>query len=135
MLLAAIPVGWYLLIRLQFWTLAIFDGSTVGEGLAVSWNLTRRAVLRVFGWSLALLGIGIVIALFGLAVSLLDPGPAGRRGDHRRGADTTFSAFTIVALAILYESQRIRAAGPPPGRRADQGRRLDPPAPPAPPFG
>ena len=61
--LAALPVGIYLLLRVSFWTLAVFDGEGIGTGFGTSWTITRGAVLRVIGWSLATIPLGIALAV------------------------------------------------------------------------
>ncbi len=107
--LAALPVAVYLLIRVGFWSLGIFDGATIAAGLDLSWRLTRRAVLRSIGWSLAIIPIGIAIFVVQLVLDLALGGVARPVADAiSAGIDLAFSAFSIVLLAVLYESQRAR---------------------------
>ncbi len=107
-ILAVAPLAIYLGIRLQFWTLAIFDGRSVFGGADTSWRVTRRAVLRVAGWALAILGLGILVAI-PLTIVDLVAGSVPVVGAVIGGtAEMALSAFTVVVMAILYESQRLR---------------------------
>ena len=134
LLLGMMPVLVYVAIRLQFWTLSIFDGATVGQGAARSWRLTRDAVLRALGWGLAVFGIGALLAVvqFGIGFALAGVPAAGEAINS--AIDTALQAFTIVVMAILYESQRGRNQPPamvyPPAPYDPQG-----PYPPPPPQG
>ena len=132
-LLIAIPVGTYVLLRLSFWTLAVFDGERVGAGLAVSWAISRRAVLRILGWTLVLLGLGLVGTVVQLVVDVaLGPVSLPLAAAVSAAGDVTLTSYSVLVLAVLYESQRGRqlpgAAQAPAATRSP----LDPPPPPAP---
>lgn len=135
-LLGFLPVLGYVAIRLQFWTLAIFDGSGIGGGLSTSWALTRRSVLRMLGWGLAVFGISLLLAALDLLVSLLLVAVPVVPEVLTAAVYTSFLAFSTIVLAILYESQRLRAlAGavvPPPqvSYPSDADGPLEPPPPP-----
>ena len=130
--LALLPVGLYLLLRTSFWTLAVFDEHGIGSGFGATWTITRGGVLRVIGWSLALLPLGIVAAVGQLVVDAA-LGPAARPlADAIGGAsDTVVSSYTIVVLAVLYESQRARRLNPAVVPAAPRSP-FDPPPPPGP---
>ena len=107
--LAAVPLAIYLSFRVSFWTLAVFDGERIASGFSVSWRITRGAVLRLLGWSLAVVPIGIAATIGEVVVDAL-LGPISRPlADAISGAaDATVSSYTILVLAVLYESQRGR---------------------------
>jgi hypothetical protein len=110
--LAGFPVLVYVSLRLQFWVLGVFDGQGIQDALRQSWAITRGAVLRVLGWVLALAGLSLLIEV-GLAFStgLLRtfPGPvAGIAAGIASLVLAAFQAFSVILLAILYESQRGR---------------------------
>ena len=132
-LLIAIPVGTYLLLRLSFWTLAVFDGERVSGGLAMTWTISRRAVLRILGWTLVLLAIGLVGTLVQLVVGVaLVPVSRPLADATSAAADAILTSYSILVLAVLYESQRGRrlpgaAQGP-----AVPRPELEPPPPPSP---
>jgi hypothetical protein len=135
-ILAGLPVAAYLVLRLSFWTLALFDGESVGTGLGVTWRITRGAVLRCLGWSLALLPLGITVTVGQLIVDgLLGPVAKPFADAITAAADATVSSYTILVLAVLYESQRGRVM-PSSGIAAPPRSPFDPPAPPpGPPWG
>jgi hypothetical protein len=129
-ILALMPVAIYLLIRIGFWELSIFDGATVPAGLDRTWRLTRGAVLRYVGWSLALLAIGVGLFLVSLVVTAT-VGPFSRpvASAINGGLNLALSAYSTIVLAVLYESQRARrlpVPRPEPAARSP----LDPPPPP-----
>ena len=127
--IALLPVGWYVLIRLSFWTLAIFDGNGIAAGAAASWALTRRAVLRTVGWSLLLFALSIGVFIAGIIVDALLAGVPALSAAVQATIDTALAAYTGIVLAVLYESQRARrlpVATPQPEARSP----LDPPPPP-----
>ena len=138
-LLGFLPVLAYVAIRLQFWTLAIFDGSGIAGGLSTSWALTRRAVLRMLGWGLAVFGISLLLVVADFLVALLLVAVPVVPGIITAAIDTSFAAFSAIVLAILYESQRLRtlagAVVPPPPVTypSDADGPLEPPPPPPPP--
>jgi hypothetical protein len=138
-LLGFLPVLAYVAIRLQFWALAIFDGSSIAGGLSTSWALTRRSVLRMLGWGLAVFGISLLLVVLDFLVSLLLAAVPVAPEVITAAVDTSFLAFSTIVLAILYESQRLRAlAGavvpsPPVTYPRDADGPLEPPPPPPPP--
>jgi hypothetical protein len=112
-MLAALPVLVYATLRLGFWSLAIFDGHSIGEGARASWGLTRDAVLRVLGWALALMGIGLLLAIVDIVVGFALGGAPAVGRVITSAIDTAFGAYSIIVTAILYESQRVRTQPPP----------------------
>ena len=112
-LLALTPVLVYVGLRLQFWSLAVFDGSSIGPGARASWTLTQDAVLRVLGWGLAIFGLGLLVAAVDLALGFVLAGAPVIGIVVGSAIDTAFGAFTVVVTAILYESQRLRTQPPP----------------------
>jgi hypothetical protein len=120
-LLAAIPVSIYLVIRVVFYTLAIFDGYGPVEGISESWRLSRGAVVRVFGWGLLAILISLGFSIVATIVDALFTGSTASVGRSLAAvATTTGSCFTVFMMAVLYESERARhdpaaygiAAGP-----------------------
>lgn len=112
-MLAALPVLVYVGIRLVFWSVAVFDGSSIAMGARGSWGLTRQAVLRVLGWELAVFGIGLVVTAVDVAVGFALAGVPVVGSVITSAIDTALGAFTIIVIAILYESQRLRTQPPP----------------------
>jgi hypothetical protein len=104
----AVPLGLYVALRLTFWTLAIFDGQPVFGGAAVSWRVSRRAVLRVFGWSLAIAGIGFLAGIPLTILELVTPSAPVVSAVVGGTVETMLAAWTLVVMAVLYESQRLR---------------------------
>lgn len=102
------PVGVYVGLRLMFWTLAIFDGQPLLGGAGVSWQVTRRAVLRVFGWSLAIAGIGFLAGIPLLLLDLLAASLPAITAVVGGTVETVLTAWTVVVMTVLYESQRLR---------------------------
>jgi hypothetical protein len=135
-LLGFLPVLAYVAIRLQLWTLAIFDGSGIAGGFATSWLLSRRTVIRMLGWGLAVLGISLLLVAADFLVALLLVAVPVVPGVITSAIDTSFAAFSVIVLAILYESQRLRTlAGaavptPPVTYPSDADGPLEPPPPP-----
>jgi hypothetical protein len=128
--LAAFPVAIYLLLRVSFWSLAVFDGEGIGPGFGTSWTITRGAVLRVIGWSLVTFPLAIGLTVLELVVDAgLGPVSQPLADAIGAGADATLTSFTIIVLAVLYESQRARRLGPAVVATAPHSP-LDPPAPP-----
>lgn len=136
-LLGFLPVLAYVAIRLQFWTLAIFDGAGVAGGFSTSWALSRRAVIRMLGWGVAVFGLSLLLVVADFLVALLLLAVPVLPGMLTAAIDTSFAAFSAIVLAILYESQRLRAlAGaivpPPPATYpSDADGPLEPPPPPS----
>jgi hypothetical protein len=129
--LAAFPALLYVLVRLTFWGTAIFDGASITASLARSWAITRGAVLRVFGWSLAVGLLGLGLSIIGSAAAVALSGIPAVGDAIAGGLDTVFQAFAVVVTAILYESQRLRSTVVPPDRgTAAPWRGAPPPWPP-----
>lgn len=114
----ALPLLLYAGLRLQFWTLGVFDGQGVGAALRASWELTRGAVLRVLGWSLALVGLSLLVDAASTSLSLLFASMPIVPAIAGAVLGAAFQAFSLVTIAILYESQRGRLLATPPGGRA-----------------
>ncbi len=135
-LLGFLPVLAYVAVRLQFWTLAIFDGSGIAGGLSASWALTHRAVLRMLGWGLAVFGISLLLVAADFLIALLLVAVPVLPGVITAAIDTSFAAFSAIVLAILYESQRLRmlagdvVPSPPVTYPSDADGPLEPPPPP-----
>jgi hypothetical protein len=142
-MLAALPLGVYVGLRLTFWTLSIFDGSSLAGGAATSWQVTRRGVLRVLGWSLAIAAIGMAAGVPLMLLDLVTPSLPVVGAVVGGTVETMLTAWTIVVMAVLYESQRLRtdpaayqaslAAGPVPPPEAvpaEPRGPFDPPPPP-----
>ena len=119
-LLVAIPGAIYVEIRLNFLSLAIFDGFGPIEAIRESWRISQRSVLRLFGWglmaSLLILGFAIV---GGIAASVFTATGLAAVGQAASTAvSTTGSCLVVFLMAVLYESQRARhdptLYGPPP---------------------
>lgn len=130
----------YLSVRLIFWSLAIFDGADIVVGLHAAWRISRGSVPRMLGW-------GILVAVIGLAVrgaAELVTTPIGDGNPVRAGITAAvteaFAAYSTIALAVIYESQRRRAvlaspapvsAGPASVEPPAASNPLEPPPPPA----
>ncbi len=138
-MLGASPLLVYAAIRLQLWRLSIFDGSSIGQGARESWGLTRRAVLRVLGWAAAVFGLGLLLAAVNVAIEFVLAGVPVVGSVVTSAVDTAFQAFTIVVMAVLYESQRQRTQPPPvmayPSAPYDPEGPYPPPPPPPRPQG
>jgi hypothetical protein len=144
-LVGLIPAVVYVVIRMAFWTIAIFDGAGIVEGFERSWAISRDAVLRMLGWGLLVAGLGLVISIgtsmVTSAFNLMGLPAIG--GAISAGFTTAYSVFSLTALAILYESQRWRmmpppmpgpAAAAPVGPSAPTDHYGPPPPPPRPPV-
>ncbi|HEX7498296.1 MAG TPA: hypothetical protein VF344_07535 [Candidatus Limnocylindrales bacterium] len=110
LIVAAVPAAIYVVIRLIFTGLAIFDGFGPIGGIQESWRLSQGSVLRMLGWgALALLmtlGVsiiaGVIVAPFsGSRLAAVAEGA---------GAAVTLTGSCLVAfmMAVLYESERAR---------------------------
>jgi hypothetical protein len=145
----------YVSIRLALWSLAIFDGADIVEGFHATWGISRGAVARMLGWGLLVAVIGLVVR----GTAELVTTPLGDANPVRAGivvaVTEAFAAYSMMVLAVIYESQRRRRvlrspvptwsapmAGPawttPAARPADPAAPpppLDPPPPPPPPEG
>ena len=103
----------YVAIRFAFSGLAIFDGAGPIEGLAASWRLSDRAVIRLIGWGLmaALIGIG-----FGIAANIiagpLSFGPAIIKQGLSFGIQSIGTGFVTCLFAMQYASQLARTGSP-----------------------
>ena len=99
----------YLSVRLVFWSLAIFDGAGIGQGLGATWLISRGSVARMLGWGLTVATIGLLV---NVAVTLVTV-PLGDGNPVRTGitaaATEAFAAYSMIALAVIYESQRRRS--------------------------
>ena len=154
LLLAMLPLVLIVGLRLSFWMLVVFEGRGVVESLQSSWAMSRGALLRIFGWQLALVGLSLITSIVTFvafaALGALPAIPAAISA----GVATAFSAWSLIAIAILYESQRLRliegapsvarwdtpaavppgwgqpGANPTPGPDADPPRDPDGPSPP-----
>ncbi len=134
-MLAVLPVLLYAALRLVFWNLAVFDGSGIGQGARSSWGLTRNSVLRVLGWELAVVGLGLLVTVVDVLIaSALADAPVVA-SVLASAIDTALQAFTIVVSAILYESQRLRTQPPPVMARPSTPYDPEGPFPPPPPQG
>jgi hypothetical protein len=110
LILAAIPGFVYLFIRVVFYHLAIFDGFGPIDGMKESWRLSNASVVRLFGWGLMAVLIGIVFSIVGGLVEA--PFALAKATPIAQGlssAVTTIgSCFTVFMMAVLYESERAR---------------------------
>lgn len=113
-LLGIVPLA-YLFVRLTFWQYAIFDGAGITAGLRASLAISRGGVLRIIGWNLALVGIGLAVGLgAGLVNALFQRDFAAVGGGITASVNGAFTAYQLIATAILYESQRMRQVPQPP---------------------
>ena len=114
MVTALVPAV-YLSVRLIFWPLAIFDGAGIGQGLTATWLLSRGAVARMLGWGLAVVAIGVLANLLASLVTV----PLGDANPVRAGITAAVTevvaAWSTIALAVIYESQRRRSVLRSPG--------------------
>ena len=140
----------YLSIRLIFWSLAIFDGAGIRQGLGATWLLSRGGVARMLGWGVLVAALGLLVNLVA-SVATLPLGDANPVGAGITAAVTeAFRAYAMIALAVIYESQRRRsvlrsaapawaapgspppiAGTPDPAASGDPSSPFDPPPPPA----
>jgi hypothetical protein len=135
---AFVPAA-YLSVRLIFWSLAIFDGADIGQGLGATWLISRGSVARMLGWGFVVATIGLLVNLIATVVTA----PLGDGNPVRAGITAAvteaFAAFSMIALGVVYESQRRRSvlrshvvpfmAPAPPGSPPAPGP-FDPPPPP-----
>jgi hypothetical protein len=110
LLLAAIPVGIYLEIRLIFLSLAIFDGFGPIDGMHESWRLSNGSVMRLIGWGLMAVLLALVFSIAGgLVAAPFTLAKAAPIAQALSSAVTTIgSCFTVFMMAVLYESERAR---------------------------
>jgi len=134
MVTALVP-AMYVSVRLTFWSLAIFDGAGIREGLGATWLVSRGAVARMLGWGFSVALIGLLVGLVAALATLpLGDGNPVRAGITAAVAEA-YAAYSMIALAVIYESQRrrsvLRSPMPWPGQVAPAaGDPLDPPPPP-----
>jgi hypothetical protein len=134
-LVILVPIVFYLAIRLLFWTLAIFDGAGVIDGFHVAWDLSRGSVLRMLGWGLLVALLGFGVSLIGGAFTLATGGIPAIATAISQGLTLTFTMFSTITMAVLYESQRWRMMPPPPLATPPPAvPATDPFAPPPPPM-
>ncbi len=124
----ALPMLVYLALRLQFWVVGVFDGLGVTAAARSSLEITRRAVLRVAGWWLALVGLSLLIGAFSAATSILFTALPVVPAVVGSLLSTSFQAFSVIVVAILYESQRLRWMGLAAAPYGSQPPRAQPPA-------
>jgi hypothetical protein len=127
------PLLAYVGLRLQFWTMAIFDGASISGGLDRSWQITRRAVLRVLGWALVVAFVGFLLSVGLFVLGLVLASAPAVLAVTGAIVETTLLAFTTVLMAVLYESQRIRSLPQPVPPPVAPATTFDPPPPPPPP--
>lgn len=131
-----VPIGVYVLIRITFWNLAIFDGAGVLGGFDLAWRISRDSVLRMLGWGIvvALLGIALTLGTVPFTILFAVAGVPVVGTTLAAAVSAPFRAYTMIALAVLYESQRWRYAPPVvPAAPAAPVSPLGPPPPPPPP--
>jgi hypothetical protein len=135
MVTAFVPAA-YITIRLVFWSLAIFDGAGLAQGFHATWQVSRGAVARMLGWGAMVAVIGLLVRGIAEVVTM----PLGDANPVRAGVTAAvteaFGAYSMFALAVIYESQRRRTilgspSGPYPvtGFVAPVGPPVDPPPP------
>jgi hypothetical protein len=105
----AIVPAIYVSVRLIFWSLAIFDGAGIRQGLTATWLVSRGAVARMLGWGLTVATIGLLVDVIATLVTTpLGDGNPVRAGITAAAAEA-FAAYSMIALAVVYESQRRRS--------------------------
>ena len=139
-LFVIVPVGSYVYLRLAFWNVALFDDMGVIDAALFSWRITQGSVTRLIGWGLANFVILFVVSLLAaIPTFVLSFSGVSAVGLMIATAMTeACAAFSLMMLAVLYESQRWRYAPPPvpaasatPGPPADEDGPLAPPPPPS----
>lgn len=116
-----LPIAIYLILRVIFYSLAIFDGHDITDGISESWRLSHGAVIRILGWALMLLPInliaGIAAAIVARAFDVTGAAVVGQFITSTVSA--AVGVFGGFLIAVLYESQRARLTPglypPPPG--------------------
>ncbi len=98
----------YIGLRLWFWELAIFDGAGIEAGFRMTLAITSGSVLRVFGWTLAISGIGFLVGLVSTIASLVIQGAPWFASAIDAALQGVIAAYSAVVIAVLYESQRLR---------------------------
>jgi hypothetical protein len=106
--LAAIPVAVYLLVRVIFTSLAIFDGFGPIAGIRESWRLSQGSVSRMLGWGalafLVTIGIGILVSF--IVAPYARSGFAAVAEAASAAVTLTGSCLIVFMMAVLYESER-----------------------------
>jgi hypothetical protein len=110
-ILVAIPFFIYLLIRVTFVTLAVFDGFGPIEAIEESWRLSKYSVQRLFGWGL--LAFAMTFAINIVAGIITSPfsatsGLAPLAQAASALVSGTGSVLIVYMMAVLYESERAR---------------------------
>lgn len=108
--LAAFVVAIWVVIRLIFIPLAIFDGRGPIEGIFESWRLSERSVLRLLGWGLI---VGLITFGMGIVASIASAPFSQSRSTLPAQAISSVTTqiatcFQLFLMAVLYESQRAR---------------------------
>ena len=107
-LVTALVPAVYVAVRLIFWSLAIFDGSGIVGGIGATWRISRSGVARMLGWGLAVATLGLLVNVVASLVTVpLGDGNPVRAGITSAAAEA-FTAYSMIALAVIYESQRRR---------------------------
>jgi hypothetical protein len=106
--LAAIPVAVYLLVRVIFTSLAIFDGFGPIAGIQESWRLSQGSVSRMLGWGalafLVTIGIGILASF--IVAPYARSGFAAVAEAASAAVTLTGSCLIVFMMTVLYESER-----------------------------
>ena len=107
----------------------IFDGADIVGGFHATWRISRGAVARMLGW-------GVMVAVIGLVVrggAELVTTPIGDGSPIRAGITAAitevFAAYSMIALAVIYESQRRRAILASPAAMPPAWAAAEPPVP------
>ena len=125
----------YVSVRLVFWSLAIFDGADIIGGFHATWRISRGAVARMLGWGVMVAVIGLVVRGGAELVTILIGDGSPVRAGIIAAITEVFAAYSMIALAVIYESQRRRTIlGSMPAFQAHAPRPptagpIDPPAP------
>jgi len=110
LILAAIPGAIYLLIRLVFTSLAIFEGFGPIAGIQESWRLSQGSVSRMLGWGalafLVTIGLGILASV--IVAPFAGSGLAAVAEAASAAVTLTGSCLIVFMMAVLYESERAR---------------------------
>jgi hypothetical protein len=109
-LVVAIPIGFYLVIRVIFVSLAVFDGFDPIEAIQESWRISNGSVQRMFGWGVLAVLIGLAVGILaGLITDLFATSVLAPLAQAVSSfVITTASVLTLFMMAVLYESERAR---------------------------
>ena len=116
-LVSLVPILLLLGLRLAFWTLLVFDGRGIVAALEASWAISRRALLRIFGWQLALMGLSLTASI----VSFIAFAALGVAAGHPRG-DLVRSRDGVLGLLADRDRDPVREPAPPVDRGHANGR-------------